>query len=558
MNYWNPSKLYTAKMIACAWICVYALPRVKSSLLAPSRTGKDVYPLVLCTELDNAINLLRELELPAHEVGLAVLESQCVFINPCTQESLQETTYEHVPINTWIHGNASALRLPTPITDTHAHNYGSFEYARVPEGLRLETCAPDFDLWRRTGEIVCNERTIHTIEAHNTTRACPGSTSFTLLDCMRSVQHDASTQLLVMHYGAMHFGSESWSAVCPSLLSAANSTHSITDYLTTESLGAQICRDTATYSVNIPVAADIGSTSLIRYSFLPNYGCHETSSLLSAVSADEHTERLSRVIPPNQRIPCPVDPHGTYAHDSDGLGCQLTCNDGFVLTNTGCTAACAIGRTLTPVCANNFHAVDVCVINGVPHYECQECVTQTGSLTMPWSSDNPMECIYTECSPGHFSQDHECVACDVNTYALGGASSCTSCNTLTTGLFQALAGKSTCTQCLGHAGSAAECSSGHEFVQNFTRLHELFTAYSAANANMHLQDFVTSYCTAGFACLPCEAGTLEKHNMCYACDYATYNPNYGATACFECAHGQNTSTRGSDSQTACVCNAGYE
>lgn len=555
MNYCKASKFHTAKMIACAWIFVHALPRAKGSLFAPSSQGKDVYPLVLCTELDNAVSLLRELELSAHDVGLAVLESQCVSINPCTQESLQQSTYEQVPIDTWIHGNASALRLPAPISDSHAHNYGSFEYARVPEGLRLETCAPDFDLWRRTGEIVCNDLTIRTVEADNSSRACPGSTSFTLLDCMRSVQHDASTQLLVMHYGAMHFGSQLWSDVCPSFLTAANAS---SNFLSTESLGAQTCRDTATYSVNIPVAADIGSTSLIRYSFLPGYGCYDASSLLSTVSTNAHTERLSRVIPPNQKIACPTDPHGTYAHDSDGLGCQLTCSDGFVNTDTGCTAACAIGRTLTLVCNNNFHAVHTCVINGVPHYECQECVTQAGNATMPWSSDVPTQCAYTPCSPGHFSEDHECVACDVNTYAHEGAFTCTSCDTLNTGLYQPLAGQSTCTHCLGHAGSAAECSPGHEFVQNFTRLHHFFTAYSTANTDIQLQDFLTSYCNAGFACLPCETGTLEIDHTCQACDFATYNPNYGATVCFDCAHGQNTSTRGSDSQTACICNVGYE
>lgn len=555
MNSWNRPTCHTAKMIVCAWLCVHALPRARGILLAPSSTGSDAYPLVLCTGLDSTVSTLRELELSAHEVGLPVLESQCVYVNPCTQQSFQHDTFEHVPINTWIHGNASALRLSAPLSDSIAHNYGSFEYARVPEGLRLETCAPDFDLWRRTGQIVCNDLTIRTINADNTSRACPGSTSFSLLDCMRPIQHDSSTQLLVMHYGAMHFGSQLWTDVCPALMTSANSS---SDVSSTVSLGAQICRDTAAYSVNTPVAAGIGSTSLIRFSFLPGYGCHDAASLASSTSSDEHTERLSRIIPPNQKIQCPRDPHGTYAHDANGLECQLTCNDGFVSTEQGCTAACALGRNLQPVCNNHFHAVYTCVIDDVPHYECQECPTQTGVATMPWSSGNPTHCAYTPCLPGHFGQDHECVACARNTYAPEGASACTSCDTLHTGLYQPLTGQSSCTQCLGHAGSATDCNPGHEFVHNFTRMHQLYTAYSSSDANIKIQNFVAAYCNAGFACLPCETGTLEIHHVCHACDYATYNPNYGATICFDCAHGQNTSTRASISKTACVCIAGYE
>ena len=66
-----------------------------------------------------------------------------------------------------------------------AENHGSLEFARVPEGLRLQACAPDFDRWRREGVLACNEKTLVTIAADAAARACPGATPFSLLDCVR-------------------------------------------------------------------------------------------------------------------------------------------------------------------------------------------------------------------------------------------------------------------------------------------------------------------------------------------------------------------------------------
>ena len=206
------------------------------------------------------------------------------------------------------------MKLSNPPNDFAAQNYGSFEYARVPEGVRLDTCAPDFDHWRRTGEVVCNEATVHTITADADARACPGSKPFSLLDCLRPLQHDAATQKLVIHFGAMHFGTSTWQQICPQILLAANQTHDVTS---SASIQAQLCRDTDAYSIDIPVAADVGSTSLVRYSFLPGYGCSKSSDL-------DNTERLSRLTAPNMKISCPTDPHGTYTHSNDGLRCELT------------------------------------------------------------------------------------------------------------------------------------------------------------------------------------------------------------------------------------------
>lgn len=551
MNLFHTRMLNTARMIACAWMCVHALPRTYATLLAPSSTGVNAYPLVMCTGLNEAVTQLRSLELSAHQVGLASIESQCVHINPCTQQSLQDSGFESVPISAWIHGNASAVQLPTPPDNTRAHNYGSFEFARVPEGLRLETCAPDFDLWRRTGELVCNDLTVRSYAADNSTRTCPGSVPFSLLDCMHSFQHDAATEHLLMHYGAIHFGSLSWQDVCPPLL-ADNAT---ADLLTTTSLAAQLCRDSAAYSVSIPLAAEIGSTSMFRYSFLPGYGCHSVADLHSTADS---AERLSRTVAPNQKLTCPHDPHGTYSHSVDGLTCLLTCAEGYVHTAAGCAAECAIGRTLSEHCSDGFYATHTCTIDGVARYECQECATQDGSETVAWTALRPSQCDYNECQPGYTSQAHACVPCGVNTFNPSyGASACLSCNTSATGLYQPFAGQSTCVACLGHSGNYSTCKPGHEFVQSFSRMQALYAAYTLTNQNIVLQDDYHTHCTAGFACLPCEPGTFESEHTCHACQHGKYNPNYGATICFDCSPGQNTTTPGATDKSQCVCLPGF-
>lgn len=535
-----------------------ALPRAMAGLLAPSSTGVDAYPLVLCTGLDEAVSNLRSLELTAHDVGLASIEAQCVHINPCTQQSQQDNDFHAVPVNTWTHGNSSALKLPTPPVTAQAHNYGSFEYARVPEGLRLDTCAPDFDLWRRTGQVVCNEHTLRTFSADRSVASCPGPVPFSLLDCMLSIQHDATTQELVVHYGAMHFGTQAWSDVCPDLLTTANSS---TDLLSSAALGAQMCRDTAVYSNHMPVAADIGSTSLLRYSFLPGYACHSVSDL--ATSTD-NTEILSRRIAPNRKIACPVEDHGTYTHTTDGLRCQLTCDAGYSETADGCVIACALNtlgekRQLATSCSVGFQSVLQCMLDDVMHYECQECTHTPGKATVAWTAASGDTCQYQACSPGYVSQDHACVPCGVNTYYHAeGGSQCIACDTLATGLYQTKTGQSACSACLGHAGNATECAPGHEFVQNFSRMSSLFDMYSTAGIHVELQEYYPAYCTAGFACMPCEAGTHEKDRICRSCGFGTYNPNYAATSCFECAQGQNTSHSGSTHSTQCVCSPGHE
>ena len=115
-----------------------------SSLL--TKTG-DSYSLVLCTGLDNAIHNLRSKQLSEHNIGAMWLEENCVTIDVCN-EIAEHVVDEEVARGEWIHANSTALRLTnTDLTLATAHNYGSLEYARIPEGLKVESCVPDFDVW---------------------------------------------------------------------------------------------------------------------------------------------------------------------------------------------------------------------------------------------------------------------------------------------------------------------------------------------------------------------------------------------------------------------------
>jgi hypothetical protein len=164
--------------------------------------------LVLCGNLRDAVLALKEREILEHVIGAEWLESNCVSIDPCAQRSSNEDPVFALPLpaaaGVWLSANSSALQLPrarAAILDAEAglraENSRSLEFARVPEGLRVEACAPDFDLFRREGKLRCDENTIVVISAESDTRACPGTLPHTLLDCVKPLQFDAVVETLV-------------------------------------------------------------------------------------------------------------------------------------------------------------------------------------------------------------------------------------------------------------------------------------------------------------------------------------------------------------------------
>ena len=174
----------------------------------------------------------------------------------------------------------------------------------MSEGLRLQACAPDFDLYRWEGRLACNDDTI-VINADINTRACPGTLPYSLLDCVKTVQFDAGVETLVFRQPTqkMHFGQATWEEACATELVLPD-------------IVRVICSSLAEYTLIVPKPADIGSTSLVTYDFLPGYGCYGASDL------QEPGHVLSRKEVPNRVVTCPQVANGTRLYVSLYL-CRL-------------------------------------------------------------------------------------------------------------------------------------------------------------------------------------------------------------------------------------------
>lgn len=513
--------------------------------------AQTTYSLVLCSGLDMAIQNLKSIELSDHSIGLNLLETNCVHINPCSQLS---GNLLQVPMDTWVHGNHSALVLENTlqliqaaVDGQKAFNYGSLEYARIPEGIVLQTCAPAFDIWRETGSIVCNEDTIKTIDT-TSVRGCPRQSEFSLLDCMQPLQFDSAE--IHLHWRApteiMHFGSKTWEEAC-------NNTN------IEENLIKTLCELSRQYSIAIPKAADIGSTSMIKYSFAENFGCHTSTDLLQY--SEPHV--LSQYTYPNKIIKC-TQVENAVVSRIDDFTCDITCNTGFDKVGSECISQC-IDWKLSCSHGEKHTATKMC--DGITYYQCSECEKLPGQSTLSWiNTFNIDQCVYAQCNPGFYStiNTHDCEPCDVNTYTnVSGKELCYNCNTLETGLYQTLEAQSSCTTCLFVSLDIFSfehnvCESGQELVTDFARFLSLNDLYHQAGQNIQIETYLHQFCTNGYACLPCEKGTFVQNLVCLPCPLGTYQPNFASTTCFMCARGQNTTQTGTITKEECVCMPGFE
>lgn len=517
--------------------------------------SNSTFPLVLCGNLQDAVLALKHREVLEHEIGADWLEVNCVSIDPCTQKSSNEDSIFAMQLpalaGVLLSGNSSALRLPASSDHQNTiSNLGSIEFARVPEGLRLQACAPDFDLLRREGRLACNDETIVVINADANTRACPGTLSYSILDCLKTVQFDAGVETLVLRPPTqkMHFGQATWEQACAT-------------ELVLPAIVRAVCSSLAEYTISIPVPADmsgsIGSTSLVMYDFLQGYGCHDVSDLQGLDKV------LSRKEAPNRVVTCPQVANGTQQR-SDPYTCATVCNPGFVLETSGvdqldrCVSVC---HGMLSSCPIGYFATNECHEGSLSVYNCSLCDAHPGygvELAVP-GKDNVFACHYVACTPGTRSNGFACEACAVNTFSNTSSNLvCSDCDTLVTGTYQQLTGQTSCSTCMWNTeASALECPQGTSFVNDFQRLQFLFSLY-AEDHNAHLQDYVAKICRMGFACLPCEPGHFEHDRACEKCAYGSYQPNFGAQECYKCANGQNTTSLGSTRSSHCVCDPGFE
>lgn len=501
--------------------------------------------LVLCTDLDRAVSSLRQQLLTAHEVGADWLEEDCVAIDPCRETGAGGA---RAPRREWLHANSSALATSsslnatsTAVAGARALNFGSLTHARVPEGLILRACAPNFDLWRRAGTLECDEATIVEIDTITYPRGCPQTAPFTLIECLQPLQKEAS--VVHLHWRpaqeAMHFGHMPLSLACAVPL---------------PDVAAVLCnRSREDFMVDVPKAAapELAQTSLVWYDFAAGYSCHETPA--------DDSLFLSQVAGPNRVLPCPEVAHGIAARSADdATRCDFDCVAPFVKQNSQCVSPCAGLNSTCP-----HAALSACVdASGTRFFNCSVCPQLPGFGTTPFDAQDPVfSCAYEGCLPGTASSadEHTCHPCPLNHVAAGAqAAECVSCNTSSTGLFSRSPGGAECGACFAEEGVWAACGGGRGLHTTFANVETLFALYTEDRPGIRLSDYIERFCVQGYACLPCAPGTIEQHGLCEKCAYGSYMPNFGATACFPCAAGQNTTAPGQNASSACVCTPGFE
>lgn len=519
-----------------------------------TNASNKTHALVLCGNLHDAVLALKQRELVEHAIGADWLEQNCVSIDPCAQTSSNEDSYFHSPMpapaGVWLSANSSSLQLPQAAAailsaeaGVRAENSRSLEFARVPEGLRVEACAPDFDLLRREGRLACNENTVVVINTESDSRACPGTLPHSLLDCIKPLQYDATIETLTWRPPAenMHFGTRTWNDAC-----------SLGQILPT--LVREMCNLLSQYTLQLPVAAAIGSTSLLRYDFLPGYACHHQAPELE-------TQILSAAAGPNKVITCPSVLNG-QASRIDFYTCSVVCNEGYVLQNGACVSVCLASGVVQTSCATGYYATAQCQQGSLTLFNCSLCQSMPGfaARARDLSVDDLFVCHYTPCAAGFRSNGLVCEPCPENTFSNTSESvACTSCDTILTGNYQPALAQTACNTCLWNTSAEAlsTCPAGTSLVHDFQRLLYLFELYRIHH-DAQIENYIPDICRRGYACLPCEPGYYEIERSCVQCPYASYQPNFGAQECNMCAAGQNTTSPASTRSSDCVCVQGFE
>jgi len=140
--------------------------------------------ITLCSGLSTATAHVLSLDANEHKIS-KLQESQCVHIDSCTQKTLDG---KEAAAGTWHH--VAALGLTSSGDGAH-YNHHALEYARVPQGIVLETCPPDFAHYRATGTWRCNADPATLVRIQG---ACPSAAPHTILDCLAPTQFDAGSE----------------------------------------------------------------------------------------------------------------------------------------------------------------------------------------------------------------------------------------------------------------------------------------------------------------------------------------------------------------------------
>ena len=450
------------------------------------------------------------------EPPTAFYEGNCVAVNPCAETSHRGDSVHSIPKKTWtLRSPQNFLDFPSEIDVTDKMiNYFGFEYARIPLGVSLRTCAPDFDKVRIDGTYECNVETIQTIVGTCDLSKVSENSVFSF-DCVQQVQFDAEED-----------GTYAPNPYLPGRTRYTSST--------------------------------LGTTQMLYYDISDDYRCDDTSTPLGSKIEQD-------IYYPAKIIPCePVlREHAVYNAD-----CSFTCTSPYELDESGpdpiCVNQCE-GYTNIPCLEHQGVDPDYagarCVFDN-NFFKCSNCYGVQGM-----EPDNALnlqfdECHWKQCDAGWVKQGYEegyCTECPINTREASDATEvCIPCN-LDEGEYTIASGQTTCKTCFDKDVASISCESGRKLYSQLDLINDFYTDNGLTKDENEIIPYkMREWCEIGYVCLPCPPGTFESSGECEACPDNKYQNNYGHTSCYNCPANQETLSTGANSISDCKCTDGYE
>lgn len=437
----------------------------------------------LCIDLESATQYVRDTSPELH--ALTDLDRDaCVFIDPCTQQTAAEFA---VPRDTWVH--VSTLGLPPPTTLLAAPNPGSthpnrhsLEYARVPQGVLLEACQPDFAWYSQHAEWQCNEDARAAVQISG---ACPGLEAYTLLDCIRPLQFDA---------------------------------------VALEPPSAGLFR-----------AAPLGSTQLVRYSLQDSWGCYKQTDMADSQVTGEHT--------PNQVSECA--PAAGKVFRKSVVACSFECADNYNLEDGVCTfkcdadmtTSCEHGFYATSVCLITPTHYECVACEYTPGQASQPWSAHSSTECAPancpaGTSTSVTAGVCTPCGRDTFASAGagECAPCAPGTFSEAGSAACVAC--FTDGAAPA-------------CGDGQQAFASVAAIEAYFALYPQDKYGLAARQQMLEFCHARGVCLPcqpghyeqGGGCIPCAFAAYQPHfqqTLCFPCAHGQNTSRVGAESADEC------------------------
>lgn len=451
------------------------------------------------------------------EPPTAFYEANCVAINPCAETSHRANGAHSIPKEIWTHrSEENTLQFPSEmgVTDKII-NYFGFEYARIPLGVTLRTCAPNFDKLRNEGVYECNLETMKTIVGTCSLSKVAQNSIFTF-DCVQSVQFDA----------------EEDSSYVPNALLPGSKRYT---------------------------SSTFGTTQMLYYDISDDYTCDDISTPQG--SKLEQTDYY-----PAKIVTCESPPRENAVYSSD---CSFTCNSPYLLDESGPNPTCVNqcdGYTQEP-CADD-EGIDVedanarCLFDS-SFFKCVKCYAidrHEVDLVKNLVTD---ECTWKLCDAGYVQPTFvmaPCTPCPINTKedVAGATETCLPCD-LANGEYTTNTAQTSCTICFSTDIASISCESGRKLYSQLELINNFYNDNGLAmDENEIIPYKMREWCEIGYVCLPCPPGTFESSGECEACPDDEYQNNYGHTSCYACPVNQKTLTTGAKEISDCKCTHGYE